>query len=85
MTNNNMRKISKEELEAVLAEHKLYIDSAGEKGAKADLSNIDLRGANLSKTDLFLIKLILFLGKFIGADLSKADLSKVDLSKATKH
>ena len=52
MTNNNMRKISKEELAEILAKHEIFVDSFGEKGTKANLSNTDLTGADLTGANL---------------------------------
>lgn len=62
-----MRKTSKEELQEILAQHKLWL--ADEKnGKKADLRRANLSSANLSVADLS------------GANLRRADLRKADLS-----
>ncbi|BBI90293.1 hypothetical protein MRS_176 [Staphylococcus phage MR003] len=47
-----MKTITKEELHKVLEEHKLWLDSNSEEGAKADLSYTILRNANLVDADL---------------------------------
>jgi uncharacterized protein YjbI with pentapeptide repeats len=72
--NNNMKKISKEELTKVLAEHKVFLDSYGERGTRADLRGANLIGANLSEANLHVANLS-------GADLSKADLTETNLSR----
>jgi hypothetical protein len=63
------------DLKNILEHHKLWLDSNGKSGAKANLSwaNLswaNLSGANLSRADLS------------GANLSWADLSWADLSEA---
>ena len=78
-----MRKISKEELDKILEEHKLWLEGKGGKRAnlyienleganlrKANLYKADLEGANLREADLY------------GADLRYADLKGTDLCKA---
>ncbi|WP_168163221.1 pentapeptide repeat-containing protein, partial [Neisseria sp. HMSC063B05] len=52
-----MENIDRETLSAILKEHQLWIDSNGENGERADLSNknlirADLRGAGLRRADL---------------------------------
>ena len=65
-----LRRISTEELAEVLREHEEWLDSNGEKGKRAYLSDTDLSWANLFRANLS------------GADLSKADLSGANLFKA---
>lgn len=70
-----MRTFTKQELEEILDNHKLWLSSNGENGERADLryadlSNADLRYANLRSADLS------------SADLRSADLSNADLSNA---
>ena len=65
-----MKKISKEELKEILELHALWLDTNGEEGIRANLSNANLRYTNLSNADLRY------------ANLSKADLRDADLSKA---
>ena len=70
-----MENIDRETLSAILKEHQLWIDSNGENGERADLSNknlirADLRGAGLRRADLR------------GADLRGADLRGADLFRA---
>ena len=64
-----MKKITKNELDKILRKHKLWMMNDPE-GEMANLSWVDLSGADLSRADL------------PGADLSRADLSWVDLSEA---
>ena len=64
------RKVSKEELREILTDHKNWIDSAHQKGQRADLRWADLRRANLRRANLS------------GANLSEADLSRANLSGA---
>ena len=47
-----MRTISKQELDKILDNHKLWLSSGGEKGERADLRSADLRSANLSYANL---------------------------------
>lgn len=63
---NNM-KMDQETLASVLRNHELWLKSQGARGERADLSEKDLRGANLSLEDLSY------------ADLSKADLRGANL------
>ncbi len=70
-----MENIDRETLSAILKEHQLWIDSNGENGERADLSNknlirADLRGAGLRRADLR------------GADLRGADLFRANLRRA---
>ena len=63
------------DLDRILKEHKLWLDSQGKQGSRANLSGAllkkaDLREANLKKADL------------MGTDLSVALLNKADLSEA---
>ena len=44
--------ISAPELQQVLKNHKLYLDSKGARGLRANLSNQNLRGADLRGADL---------------------------------
>ena len=67
-----MEKITKEELKTILEQHKLWLDSDGEKGKCANLSGADLSGADLSGADLRCADLT-------GADLRRADLTDADL------
>jgi hypothetical protein len=57
-------------IKKVLSDHKLWLETYGKEGMRADLSGANLSGADLSGADLH------------GADLHGADLSKADLSKA---
>ena len=70
-----MENIDRETLSAILKEHQLWIDSNGENGERADLSNknlirADLRGAGLRRADLR------------GADLRGANLFRANLRGA---
>jgi hypothetical protein len=68
-----MRKISSEELQTVLDEHRLWMESRGNEGVKANLGDVDLRGANLAGAKLQGIS-------FLHADLMNANLLGADLS-----
>ena len=52
MENNNMEKIDQETLSIILKEHQLWLDSNGENGERADLSNKSLIGADLEGANL---------------------------------
>ena len=47
-----MEKMTKEELEAILEQHDLWLNSNEKEGKCANLSYADLSGANLSYADL---------------------------------
>ena len=70
-----MKKITKEELKTILEQHKLWLDSDGEKGKHANLTHADLSGANLSGANLSGANLY-------GAYLTFADLTGADLTCA---
>ena len=65
-----MRKISKQELDKIIDNHKLWLQSGGTKGERANLRSADLSYANLRYADLR------------SADLRYADLSYADLRYA---
>jgi len=58
------------DLKAILESHKQWLDSDGETGERADLSESDLNETDLSRADL------------CGADLRGADLNGADLHRA---
>ena len=66
-----LRKITQEELDMILKNHKLWLFTFRKEGESADLSYVDLSYANLSWTNLS------------GANLSGANLSWTNLSGAT--
>jgi len=72
--------ISLLELAEILDQHKIWVESGGETGAKADLS-----GVNLSKADLTGVNLqsaTLHRTNLVGADLSMANLRGASLVRA---
>ena len=85
-----MENIDRETLSAILKEHQLWIDSNGENGERADLSNknlirADLRGAGLRRADLRGADLRganLFRANLRGANLRRADLIGANLRRA---
>lgn len=77
--------MEQKELETILEEHKLWVETDGEKGKRADLyrsdlSGVDLSGADLSGADLRGADLCV--AYLCGADLCGADLSGADLRDA---
>jgi hypothetical protein len=70
-----MRTFTKQELEEILDNHKLWLSSNGENGERADLRYADLSYADLSYANLSSADLR-------SADLSSADLRSADLSSA---
>ena len=75
-----MKKITKEELETILEQHKLWSDSNGKDGKRANLTGADLSDADLMFANLTFADLS---GAILsGADLSDADLTRADLSGA---
>ncbi|WP_338629403.1 pentapeptide repeat-containing protein [Yersinia enterocolitica] len=63
------------DLNKILGEHKIWVESYRENGSRANLIGANLSGANLSGANLRCANLS-------GADLSGADLSGADLSGA---
>jgi uncharacterized protein YjbI with pentapeptide repeats len=75
-----MKKTTKEELKIILEQHKLWLDSDGEKGKRADLSSAILTCVDLSGADLRLANLRHT--NLSDADLTHANLSGADLTGA---
>ena len=67
--------MKREELNAILKNHKLWLETNGREGVRADLSDVNLREADLSSADLREADLR-------GADLRGADLRHVNLRGA---
>ena len=65
-----MQTFTKQELDKILDNHKLWLSSGGEKGERANLRSANLSDANLSYADLS------------DADLRSANLSSADLHNA---
>jgi uncharacterized protein YjbI with pentapeptide repeats len=81
-------KISDQELQRILAEHKKWIETGGKEGQRADLSNTDLskrdlHGANLSEAKLH--GAYLYKADLHGAHLFKTDLHGAHLTEAKLH
>ena len=93
-----MKKITPEQLSEILKQHRLWLDSYGKKGQRADLQKTDLRETNLSHA---ILNRACLKGAFLnnahlshtelsganlyGANLKNAFLSNTDLSKANLH
>lgn len=80
-----LREINQEELEQILEQHELWLDSNGQVGQKADLSYINLERVDLSDVDLrnaYLRHARLYGVDFQGTDLQDADLALSDLQCA---
>ena len=80
-----MKKITEEELKEILEQHKLWLDSNGKEGKRADLSGADLRYATLSDADLRYATLTdanLTMADLSGADLTGANLTGANLTGA---
>jgi uncharacterized protein YjbI with pentapeptide repeats len=77
-------------LKKILKDHKLWVETEGHKGSRAnlagaELSSADLSGADLSKANLkgaIFLKTDLSKANLAGADLSMANLSGANLHKA---
>jgi uncharacterized protein YjbI with pentapeptide repeats len=84
------KEITQADLDKILSEHKLWVESKGEKGDQADLRKSSLREANLSGANLgyanlsgaFLLEANLSGAKLFKADMSRARLFKGNLSGA---
>ena len=90
MEKKELRKITREELDMVLAKHKLWLITNGKEGEQADLSYTDLFCSNLRCANLEDAKLsgaclagaCLEYANLSGADLSSTDLCRANLSGA---
>lgn len=69
------RDITADQLQLVLAKHQLWLDTEGEYGDRADLSQTNLTGVTLGKANLHRVD-------FTGANLANADLSHARLHHA---
>ena len=67
--------MNRDELNKILDEHKIWVESAGESGSMADLRGADLFGANLRCAKLFGANLF-------GANLREANLREANLRGA---
>ena len=67
-----MKRLTQEELDSILADHKLWLETECTKGKRANLRGANLRGADLHEADLRGAKLD-------GANLREADLRGADL------
>jgi hypothetical protein len=82
---SQFRQISNEELEKILEDHKKWLESKGEEGKQADLSNTILDGKEMEHVNLEgadLRKAVFSKANLIGANLAEADLRKADLHGA---
>ena len=70
-----MKRLTQEELDSILADHKLWLETECTKGKRADLRGAKLDGANLREADLRGAKLD-------GANLREADLHGAKLDGA---
>ncbi len=80
-----MRRVTGEELRLVLEQHRLWVESGGKVGSRANLSRCDLSGENLEGAMLSGAKLLgcnLSKARLIAADLSGSYLANADLSQA---
>ena len=80
-----MKEITIEQLNEILTKHAEWVNSYGVKGARADLSGADLRGANLSGADLRGVSLNdanLWYVNFRHANLESVNLKGANLSDA---
>lgn len=78
-------RLSEPELAQLLHSHRLWVDTGGRDGTRANVSGFDLTGANLEGECLALSRLLntsLVGANLIGADLSGANLAGSDLRRA---
>ncbi len=71
---------SRAELDAILSQHKQWVDSKGKQGTRADLAGCDLTGADLTGADLR--QAAMANAKLDGAVLEHANLDAADLRNA---
>ncbi|HEY2459676.1 MAG TPA: pentapeptide repeat-containing protein [Candidatus Acidoferrum sp.] len=75
--------ISLLDLAEILDQHKIWVESGGDSGVKADLCGVDLRRADL--TGVNLEGAFLHQANLAGADLSMANLRGANLAQADLH
>lgn len=75
-----MNTLTSDELSRILADHKVWLDTGGQSGKMADLSEADLSGADPSEANLW--RTDLREADLRGADLHGADLREADLRGA---
>jgi hypothetical protein len=75
-----MRTVTKDELTKILADHRLWRESGGREGARADLTDAYLARADLTDADLAHANLTD--AYFTDADLAHANLTDADLTRA---
>ena len=75
--------MNKTELNKILKEHKIWLDSDGKEGTRANLSWVNLYRADLYRANLY--RANLYGANLTGADLSKADLRGADLTEANLY
>jgi hypothetical protein len=78
--NNIMKTYTREELDKILADHKLWLMSNTKEGNRADLTGADLRGADLR--EVYLSEANLRGANLYGANLRGANLREVDLHES---
>src|SRR5438132_6022961 len=81
-----VRLISRDEIEQMLAAHRLYLESEYHKGHRADFASADLSGRDFSGLNLRGIKMdraVLRGADFTGAQLQRANLTGV-ISQAAR-
>ncbi|NKB60974.1 MAG: TIR domain-containing protein [Gammaproteobacteria bacterium] len=72
-----MREISREELDEVLDKHRVWLESEGKQGARAELVECDLTAIDLSETNL---KRAILSGSILqNTNLRKSDLRKAEM------
>lgn len=80
-----LKKVSQKELNKILEQHKLWVETSEQEGKQADLIRADLSGMDLSHWDLSkanLYRVNLSKADLIRTDLSGTNLFEADLSKA---
>ena len=73
--------MNKKELNKILEDHKLWVESKGEKGKRAYLAGLNLEGAYLRFAYLYCANLSG--ANLVGADLRDANLEQATLEDAT--
>jgi uncharacterized protein YjbI with pentapeptide repeats len=78
-----LRKIGQEELGHILNQHSHWLESNGQEGSCADLSNVDLRDTDFKYFKYDILCGVDFRGSnLVGADLRGTDLTGTDLRGA---
>jgi hypothetical protein len=73
----SLRTLSTDQIERILGEHRLYLETERRQGCRADFGSADLSGLNFSGLNLRRVKMDHAL--LTGADFTRANLQRANL------